>query len=185
MLIGAAANGTFAQPASTLADSMSQDYSRVAVAALWMLSDYELRRGDVAGLGKLATLARRKADSTRAASDQRMARSIEARLLVAQGDTTRAIEFLRSLSPTVTRPDFAWVPWASLSSERMLLARLLLGRADYEGARRMASFVDSAEPIANPFYIRESLDLRARAAEAMGNARLAQVYRARLRKLVE
>ena len=89
----------------------------------------------------------------------------------------------RALSPSAARGDIAWQPWEALAPERMTLAELLFNAGDFAGAMRVASQFDAVEPISYPLYLRQSLELRRRAADAMRNSPLSSTYRRRLSRL--
>ena len=144
-------------------------------AYAWALGVFALANRDLSGArDAIATLA--AADS---AAPGRLARqlraSLEARLLLASGDTAGALARFEALWPTGTRADVAWRPWESLGGERLLLARLRLARGDSTGAVQVASTFDATAAYVDLLYLRQSLELRAQAAGARGGQ-----YRRRL-----
>ncbi|MGH7678276.1 MAG: tetratricopeptide repeat protein, partial [Gemmatimonadaceae bacterium] len=182
-LLAASTTDAFRDAAAAMADSAAAHYDLRPVAALWLLADFEARRNNRERVEAIAKVIRTKADSSRSANELRLATAVEARQHLLRGDSARALELLASIDPIVSRYDFGWLPAASRAAEQMLRARVLFARGEIEGARREASFVDATEPIANPFYLRESLTLRAQIATALGDGRLAEHYRQRLRRL--
>jgi len=68
-------------------------------------------------------------------------------------------------------------------SERLYLARLLAARGDFERAIDVANVFDATWPVVHTLYLAPSLRLRADAAAALGEARLADVFRTRLEAL--
>ena len=144
-------------------------------AYAWALGVLALATGDARGA--------REAIGALAAHDSvgpgRLARqlraSLEARLLLAGGDSAAALAHFEALRPTGTRGDVAWRPWESLGAERLLLARLRLARGDSTGALQVASTFDATAAYIDLLYLRPSLELRAQAAGARGGP-----YRRRL-----
>jgi serine/threonine protein kinase len=184
ILVGAATGDGFQRQAQAVADSAAiLGYDRASASMLWQLGYFEAHRGNVARVGEIARALQVKADSSQLPRDHRLARSVAARLHVLEGDTTAALEILKTLKPRARRVALGWWPWESLGPERLLLAQLLHSRGHFEEAHRVATYLDATEPIGYPMYLRPSLELRERAATKSGNKRLAEQYRQRLRRL--
>lgn len=183
LLIVTTATSAFHRESRRFADSVAAHYPNSSTITLWLLSQYEAANRDSTRLNAIAQAVRRKADSSRSSQDDRLARSIEARRLLLRGDTSSAIAIFRTLRSSATRIEIGWYPWAALAPERMLLAQLLFSRGAFEEARQIATFIDATEPAPNPFYLRESLVLRADAADSLHQYGLRDRYRARLRRL--
>ncbi len=99
------------------------------------------------------------------------------------GDTVSAVAGLRSLTAEVPRGFLDWNDFEPLPFERMLLAELLLERGEFEDAYRAATVFDHPGPIMYLPLLPRSLDVRIRAAEAMGMPAVAAAARERLEAL--
>jgi hypothetical protein len=111
---------------------------------------------------------------------QAFADAMAARLALVRGDTVGAIRRLERLHPVVPSSDVAWGVWEPMAAERLLLAQLLVGRGRGQEALDVADSFDRAL-IANLVHWRASLEVRARAAVAVGRLDLVRAYRDRLR----
>jgi hypothetical protein len=76
--------------------------------------------------------------------------------------------------------DLIWQPWEALAGERLTLARLRLATGSPKEAYRLASDVDGHRAVVFLVYLPASLELRLRAALAMGRPDLAARVRERL-----
>jgi hypothetical protein len=112
--------------------------------------------------------------------DSAVHHGMAARLAVLRGDTARALSALAALRTVGTPIELSWELWAPRAEERLLLARLLLARREYEAALGVASVFDHAQPVAFLSYVPASLEVRAAAARALGRDREAAGYEARL-----
>jgi Tfp pilus assembly protein PilF len=182
-LMDAAIGLGFDREAAMAADSIGRRYDRLDPSTLWHLGSWAARQGAARELEEMTRAMRAKADSSRSRRDVLVTRILNARLVLAKGDTDQAIAQLAALKPTAVRRDVAWQPWAALGVERLLLAELLVARGRYENALRVASQLDATEPVTYLLYLRPSLELRLRAARALGDTKLASRYEARLRGL--
>jgi serine/threonine protein kinase/tetratricopeptide (TPR) repeat protein len=183
-LIVAASGSGFDVEASAVADTAhTQGYGRLSVTTLSMVGAWEAHRGNLGRLRDIDAVIQRKADSTGARRDRLLARGVGARLRLLQRDTSAAITILRDLVPSAPRSELPWVPAESMGGERLLLAELLLAREQYSQALAVASWLEAPEPVVYPLYLRKSLELRARAAEAMQQPASAAAYRRRLADL--
>jgi tetratricopeptide (TPR) repeat protein len=183
VLATAAATAALENEARAIADTAARSYNNLPVPLLWLLGNFEASRNNVPRLQAILRTLRVKADSSQLPRDARIVRAVDARLRLLKGDTVTAIAILGSLRPSASRLMLAWWPWETHGPEYMLLAQLLFATGRYEEARQVATRLDATEPVTYPFYIRQSLELRMRAAEAMRNATLATQYRRRLQKL--
>jgi len=112
-----------------------------------------------------------------------MARSVEARATLANGDTSTALELFRQLMPNKRRTDFWW-PWESLPGESLAYAELLHASGDAVGALRIASNIDApARPLTDLVYLPASLALRLRIARQLGDTSLEERCSERLNAL--
>ena len=138
------------------------------------------QHGDRARVDSVYRIAASRADTS--AVWRSWADALSGRLAMMRGDTGEALRCLTRLRPVADVGSLAWGPFDSRPTERMLLARLLMARARVEEALRIAGEFDRAILI-NVAYLRESLELRARAAELLGRSRVAAGYRERLARL--
>lgn len=174
-----------AEVARSDVERYSKDYSAApSVVRLWQLGVWHALSGqpDVA-----AAIARALGSRSRETSDPaelRLSRSLDAFVVLARGDSTRALGMLRSL---VTEPvpgiDIAWDVAAPRGFERLTLARLMAARKDFQNAMSVANVFDAAWPSVYLLYLPASLDLRAEAADALSEANLAAQFRNRLSAL--
>jgi tetratricopeptide (TPR) repeat protein len=109
--------------------------------------------------------------------------SLSAFIAVREGDSARAVRLLEALTPTSPRPNLTWRPWESLGLEWLMLAKLHFGQGDFEAALEVAARLEAPGSVANVMYLAESLKLRMRAAQAVGNEALAERMRRRLLEL--
>lgn len=110
--------------------------------------------------------------------------SIRAHAALAGGETERAFALLDSLVPAVASSDLLRYDEALPgAAERLEYARLLAARGDYRRSIAVADILDSPWPAVHLLYLRPSLELRLEAAQALGDAGLADVYRRRLERL--
>ncbi|MEX2177906.1 MAG: protein kinase [Gemmatimonadaceae bacterium] len=182
-LLAAVSGSAYQEHAKRFADSVATNYTASRTLTLWLLAQYEARRGNGVRLEQIFSLVRQRADSSAAPLDRRLALSVEAQVRALRGDTAGAISILQAMKPSSLRQGITWSLWESLGPERMLLARLQFARGDFEAARRTATFIDATEPMPYPFFLRESLTLRAQAADSLKSPALAEAYRERLHRL--
>lgn len=150
---------------------------------LWNLATWYVHAGRLPEAERiLGILVERSADEADPRNDI-FVRSIEARVVLATGDSSRALQLLQAVTPTAGKQGLVWDPSASLGWERLTLAELLLERGQPREALAIASIFDAFGPVIYPIYLPASLELRARAAEELGNPRAATQYRDRLREL--
>ena len=183
LLLDGSAGAAVQDLAAKIAQERGEDYRAMSPFRLWLLGSWEThqQRGDK--VRAIAGALAKKADSSRTRRDSLLAHAIEARAAAVSGDTTLAIRRLRALTPTAPLDELFWDPAEGLGGERLLLAQLLLARGDYRGAVRTASQLDGSGPLVYLLYLRPSLQLRARAADAMGDTGGAAQYRERLARL--
>ena len=182
-LLAAAAGQGFEKEAALEADSLRASHARMGAPDLWLVGSWAARAGNVPRLLEISRLIRTKADSSHARRDVLLARLIEARMILAQGDTVGAIDSLRAIKPNGPRRAIAWQASEGLGLERLLLADLLAARGRHAEALQVASQLDATEPVAYLLFLRPSLQLRERSAAAAGNEKLALHYRDKLRRL--
>ncbi len=149
---------------------------------LWLLGVWDANRGHVIEASAIRDTLRRAAVSgDRVAS--LTATSMAAHVALAEADTAKAIELLESLSPTATRGNLTWRPWESLGLEWLTLARIYAAREQFDDALRVAGNIDAPGSVANLIFLPASLELRAAAAEKLGNKKLARALASRMERL--
>lgn len=179
-LLIAAAGGGFEAEAADAADSAAANYDKSSVPLLWDLATWEAYRKNVPRVRQIDRALERKADSSGSRRDRLLRDAVAARLHLLEGDSATGLRLLRALSPSGTRQQLAWDPWESLGPERMELAEVLFARGNLKEALGVATQLDATEPLTYPIYLRSSLKLRLRIAEAMKNPKLIAAYRRRL-----
>jgi serine/threonine protein kinase/tetratricopeptide (TPR) repeat protein len=151
---------------------------------LWELGVLEARTGRIDVAAAVATeLHRRSAssDSTRLTS---FARSLDAFVLLARGDSAAAERlFAEVVAIADVRDARAWDEAEPRGGERLVLAQLLMQRGQFQRAIDVATVFDSATPIIHLLYLPASLELRARAAKVLGDQKAEARYLARLATL--
>jgi len=160
-------------------------YERAPVRPSWVFGQFEAWQGNRAILEalvlRLATLAAESSSPvTRLASA-----SLSARLTLVRGDTASAVAQLLALPIVAPRDSLSWEYFEPLAPDRLTLARLLLARGRPAEALKQAAVFDQPQPVVFLAFLRQSLEIRALAAEQMGQPGLARGLRARLRALDE
>jgi len=147
---------------------------------LWELGVLEARTGRVSVATAIAANLRTQGTVPGAEYVSGLARSIDAFLHLARGDSLAAEKGLTALILDGARGDqVEWEEASPHGGERLLLAQLLMARKEYQQAMDVASVFDSPK-LVHLIYLRPSLELRARAARALGNSRVQAHYLARL-----
>ena len=184
-LLDANAGAPVTERAQAYADSLRLAFETDSIGAreLWMLGVWEFEHGDAGALEPMADALATIAARSQHPQDQMLADALEARAILAAGDSAAAIERLSALAPTET-PAGYWYPWTTLAAEKILLARVFFARGEYEEARRVASTLDApARPAADLPYLPASLVIRARAARELGDEQGERDCRERLARL--
>jgi serine/threonine-protein kinase len=154
-------------------------YERASPQTRWILGLWHAYTGDTAHLG--AMVAASDEAATRGARRERLfGAAMRAHLLLARGDTARAITALRALQPSARRDSLTWELFEPLAVERSILARLLLARGEPLDAARVAESFDAAQPILHLPFLPMSLQIRVRVAGELGRRDEANRLRARL-----
>jgi serine/threonine-protein kinase len=178
--------GQAAAVASKDSARFGDDLSRCTKAErCWLLAQYHALLGHARQASTVATLlaARVPTDSSGTVALYAYATAASARL--ASGDSTGAREALVALlrSPFPPGAELTWNPIGGFGRERLLLAELLMAQGRPAEALAVADALDSAAPAVFVMYLRPSLELRVRAAEALRYSVAAARYRARLARL--
>jgi tetratricopeptide (TPR) repeat protein len=182
-LLDAAAGTGFEREAAEVAAEQGRKYDSMPGPNLWLLGEWEARRGGLENLTQIAKVTARRADASGDRTDSLFARIMEAQTARVRGDSARATALLRELAPSVPQADLMWQPWEALTGERLALAELLLAGGQPAEADRVAAELDSHRAVVYLVYLPASLELRARAAEALGRSDVAARHRARLAAL--
>ena len=171
-----AAADVFLDDAQRFADSLGIDYSRIDFQEMWALTQWEGYRGRAGATPRHQGSARRAPlppvtiRPHAQESLRKLMPVVEARLLLAQGDSSAAIDALRRLRPEASVNDIRNNAWEPLAAEQMLLARLLVARAqrtqdeaeaarDYRAAIDVALNLANGEPTAFMVFLRPSLEI--------------------------
>jgi len=109
-----------------------------------------------------------------------MSRVASAYIARARGDTTLALRLFSELEPTADHRQVENSLWESLATERLAYAELLLAHGEAAEAHRIASTFDHPHVLIHDLFLRPSLDVRRRAARALGDAALERQAAARL-----
>jgi hypothetical protein len=182
-LVIAGAGAGLDQRATEVAREFGADYAGMGSPMLWALGAWAARRGSVVDLNAIAAALKAKADSSRRRADILLAETMEAHALVASGDSAGGLRRLSALRPNASIADLEWQPWESLAGERLALAELLMARREYAKADTVAAQLQAPEPIVYLTYLPAALQIRIRAALALGENRDAERLRARLTAL--
>jgi hypothetical protein len=103
-------------------------------------------------------------------------------LALARGDSATALRVFSAARPRAPSANLSWHFGYAMGLERLLEARLLLAEGRHREAMEVASVLDG-HPIMYVLYLRPSLEVRAQAAQALGEGRLADAFRQRLAAL--
>jgi eukaryotic-like serine/threonine-protein kinase len=182
-LIGAAAGAVPPDEAARLAREFGDEYGSIGTPNLWLLGEWEARNGREAPLAAVLQVVRQRADSTGSRRDAVIAAGLAARLTLLRGDSTDARLMLEALRPSATVAGLLWQPWEALVPERLALAQLYAAQRRFREALVVAQTFDSHRAVMHLIYLPHSLQVRAHAAEAMGDGALAAAYRSRLAAL--
>ena len=161
-----------------------EHYERVkSVESLWVLLGWQAERKDPERLQGIADTLSARALQTGDPKARMFADAARAHVLLARGDTASAIKKLQTLANAGPNADLAWQFGDALPVERLLLAQLLLASGRHRDCMLEASVFDHPMPILFLPFVRASLELRYRAALAIGDARASNLLRLRLNRL--
>jgi tRNA A-37 threonylcarbamoyl transferase component Bud32/tetratricopeptide (TPR) repeat protein len=182
-LLDAAAGPGFERQAAAAATQLGQTYDSVSSLGLWFLGEWEARQGGLPSLVHIADVMTRRAATSGDRTDSLVARTLQAQMSRRQGDSAQAIALLRRLTPAASQADLSWQPWEAFAGERLALAELLLASGHPADADSVVSELDSHRAIVYLVYLPAVLELKARAAEALGRPGMAAANRSRLAAL--
>ncbi len=151
---------------------------------LWELGVLMARSGKVDVATAVARELRRRGVSQGTRFETGLAQSVGAFVTLAQGDSALAErQFIALITDGATADSLIWDEANARAGERLALAQLLLARGAHQDAIDVASVFDSSWPLVHLLYLPASLELRASAAKALGNASAVLHYRSRLAAL--
>jgi tetratricopeptide (TPR) repeat protein len=170
--------------AKALVDSFKTNLWNISDARLWSVGVWDVDRNNLESARTIRdTLNSRTATDDRPVLSQ-WAMSLSAHVAAAEGDTTRAIALLQSITPAAHRGNVYYF-WNSMGLERLLHARLLMARREYKAAYDVAAGLDSpgAVNIIYPLFVPLSLEIRLQSARALNDQAAVQAIEARLSAL--
>ncbi len=182
-MMAAAIGAPLADEANAAAAARTGDYDQESTAGLWIRGQWQAFQGNLETVEAMAREMSDRAATSGLRQDSLVAGILDARVALLMADTAVAIERLAALTPSAPRDWIQWQPWESLGPERLALAETLLARGEYERAASVAGLIDYPQPVVYLMYLPRSLEIRTRAADALGDADAAAVYRRRLASL--
>jgi tetratricopeptide (TPR) repeat protein len=182
-ILDAMAGAEVEPEARAVATSLREAVGSLTPARRWFLGMWDVHQGVIPDASRSRDVLQERADSgDRAAA--LMAEGLAGHIALAQGDTSQAVQILSHLTPNVAYA-FLQRPWESFGYERVILARILLSQGRFAEAYDVAAAIDSPGAASLMFlvFLPTSLELRLRAAEALGDDVAAGRMRERLRLL--
>ncbi|MDH3735311.1 MAG: hypothetical protein OEU54_17400, partial [Gemmatimonadota bacterium] len=183
-VLGSLAGASMDDAAEEL-DSFAQerfgaDYGNVSTGeSLWVLSAWHHHLGDRDRFDRVVrAIAPRGAALESSLADRRYAAAVQARGAY-WDDPHGPLDSFSRLAPSGP-DDLEWSFGEHLAPDRLLHAEALLGRGQYHESEIVASAFDHPGPIMFLQFLPASLAIRHEAALALGDARSAETYRARL-----
>jgi hypothetical protein len=178
-------------PLETEADSAAALLERLSAGAYGELQSHTLlffgawsaRRRDDSRAEAIAGALAAQAAASGDPAPRAYAAAVRGHLALARGDTSAAIARFREATSIGIGRGLTWEFAAPLVAERLALAELLLATGRPREAATAAAAFDHPEPLIFLVGLRPSLQIRLRAAEAMGDRRLAETSAARLDRL--
>ena len=166
--------------ASSVIAELAGPYDSMSGGRLWYhgLWAYHQRRRD--RLEQITQALSTSAARSGSRSDRLLLEIMSGYQALLLGDSTEAIRRFAGLAPVAAPADLAWGLWESLGDVRITLARLLLATGRAREAYTVARAFDAPPSLVYLLYLPASLELRAKAAILLGDARLAASTRRRL-----
>jgi serine/threonine-protein kinase len=179
-VLDAAAGAPTESGAAAAIAELAGRYDSMSGPRLWYHTAwaYHQRRAD--RLDEIRTALSAVAERTGARSDRLLVEIASGYLALLRGDTTAAIRGFAGLSPVAAPSDLTWGLWESLGDVRLTLARLLLARGRAREAYDIARGFDNPQTPVYLLYLPASLEIRARAADILGESDRAASSRRRL-----
>jgi serine/threonine-protein kinase len=182
-LLDVASGSSLEAEAAAVVRDRGEAYHSMPTPTLWLYCQRAAFRKDTAGLQAIAAELGKRAAQSGLRRDSLLSQVAAARLALVEGHSTEALHRLQALVPSAPLKDLIWQPWEALAGERLALAELRLASGDAEEAYRLASDIDGHRAVVFLIFLPASLELRARAAQAMGRPDVASRHRARLASL--
>jgi tetratricopeptide (TPR) repeat protein len=182
-VLDAAAGAGMEAPAAAVIAELAGSYDSMSGARLWYhgLWAYHQRRLD--RLTQITEALSTAAARSGSRSDRLLVEIMSGYQALLRGDSTEAIRRFAGLAPVAAPADLAWGLWESLGDVRMTLARVLLARGRAREAYEAARVFDAPQPLVYLLYLPASLEVRAQAADRLGEQSLAASNRRRLAML--
>ena len=151
----------------------------------WILGVYHASLGHRVQAATVARVLKSRVATDTTGQAVLYAAAAHGHALLAAHDSAGAREAFRALLKHPFAPGelLTWTPVGGFGLERLLLAALLLAHGEAAEARTVAASLDAAAPSIFPLFLRPSLELRVRAAQALGDAQDVTRLRARLARL--
>ncbi|TVP44739.1 MAG: hypothetical protein EA350_10955 [Gemmatimonadales bacterium] len=150
-------------------------------ARLWFMGIWEASRGNGAATRDIARrMEDRLATGPRTARDSLLAQAMSGHAALAEGDSTAALDILRSLRP---RGEIQWNESDALGFERLVHARLALALGRPSEAVDVTTWLEST-PSIYPLFRPAVLEVRAAAMESLRQNSDARIVRDRRDRLV-
>lgn len=150
---------------------------------LWLAGEWHAQTGNLASTKLIRDSLAAMAARNPAAGTERYTEVLTARVALLEGDTTAAIDRLRTVLQSAPQIDLDWGLGESLAPDRLLLAQLLLARGEPRQAIWTLDVFDHPVPVVFLPFLPASLELRRQAAESLGETREAREYADRLAAL--
>ena len=150
---------------------------------LWFLGNWETSQGNLDAVVRIAEHMREALETSGTPrKDSLLTRAMDANVALLKGEREEALALLLELHPSGRGNDLLWHFAEPLGPSRMRLARLLLEDGKNRQAHQVAEGFDG-NATAYLVHVPESLEIRIRAAQAMGRTNDVARYRERLRKI--
>lgn len=179
-VLDAAAGAGMEERAASVIAELAAPYDSMSGARLWYhgLWAYHQRRLD--RLTQITEALTKVAAHSGSRSDYLLFEIMSGYQALLRGDTTEVIRRFTGLAPVAAQADLSWGLWESLGDVRITLARLLLAGGRAREAYDVARIFDGPQSLVFVLYLPASLELRAQAAELLGDRNLAASNRQRL-----
>jgi predicted Ser/Thr protein kinase len=180
--------GVDVQPqAGALAAELRQSIDSLNRLELWHLGIWDAYRGRLDEARAIRDLLQARLVSLGAgatSTDTLLAYSMYGHVFLSEGDTAAAMDVFSGLRPTAAKEDLTR-PYESLGYEHLVRAQVLIKRQQYREALRVLAAFDSpgGAALVFPVFLPATLELRLRAAQALGDERLVERTRERLRAM--
>jgi serine/threonine protein kinase len=178
-LIGVPVDAKAEAVASAWRAQYGEHYQKISLPTRWLLAAWQAHRRDTVALKGLRDAMLADTQST----GLPLRAGLDGQLALARGDTAAAVQSFRKLRVTVPADALEWGLAEPLALERLVMAQFALAGGNFSEAYVVATGFDHPAPVAYLPYLPRSLEIRMRAAQAMGRPDLAARFQARLRRL--